>query len=287
MNTALRNCLVGGVICTAFFAGASSAAAIGLSTPLGWQGAGSRIIDTGSASPPLPITVVQEDITSDVNASTATSYQDTFVNGQAATAAYNFAGSISATGTSSAWRAGGYFRDEFYFETTDNAPAALELVFDIDATAALLDASGSADLSLTWSMWDGADWNLLSHTNLIALSGTTTATNYSGQITLASTDANPANLIDSGTYLPFSLGLWGDALDAKIDWGGAVYLSGVVVKDAAGKTLGNDQYTILSANDSSAFSAFQNPSPVPVPPTLVLLGAGLAGLAGTRRKILR
>lgn len=278
----------GALLAAGVFASAAPASALGLNSSLGLQGNGSKIIGVDLLTPPY-MTVPAQQTSSTVNTSTSTSYSNTIVNGWATTSDYASRGAITASGhnaNTSFYRAGGYFQDELYFESKNNQAAVVEFVFNVNANARLLADGGRADLSLYWTTSDGVANTDLSYTPFLDITGKAGQSGaFNGTVTLAMNDANSANSIASGTYLPFTLGVWGDVADATASWENMISLADVLVKDTSGHILATQDYILRSANGSVYFSSFQNPAAaVPLPSSLLLLSLAIAGLAGVRRQ---
>lgn len=111
-------------------------------------------------------------------------------------------------------------------------------------------------------------------------------------VILKSTDLHPGNsdyLVGSGTYLPFSISLWGITKNASLYWSDTVVLTDVQAfqYDEHGNSveLEDSQFTILSNNDALNFADFEHTTTVPIPGALWLLGSGLVGLISIRRKL--
>jgi len=104
--------------------------------------------------------------------------------------------------------------------------------------------------------------------------------------TLRSTGENyPDYLVQSGSYVPISVGLSGRVLDANLSWGDTVRLASVHAYQQ-GRELGVSEFTILSSNAEPNFSAFAHVMAVPEPGScaMLLAGLGLIGFAAQRRK---
>ncbi|MDP2811103.1 MAG: FxDxF family PEP-CTERM protein [Rhodocyclaceae bacterium] len=109
------------------------------------------------------------------------------------------------------------------------------------------------------------------------------------RFTLKSTDGasgDPGYLVQSGSYLPISVGLWGQVKEAHMNWGDTVQLESVHAYQGGVELVAAD-FTILSQNNEPNFASFAHgTAPVPEPETyaLMLAGLGLVGWAARRRK---
>lgn len=278
-----------GALLAAVLAAAPPSFALGLDSPLGLQGNGSKIIGVDLLNPPNYLNVLASDSRPEINASTNTSYADPSVNGWVRMSGYGGQGAISASGNdanTSFYRAGGYFKDELYFESKNKQPAVIEFVFNVNANAKLLADGGRADLSLSWTYYDGSANTTLSYKPFLNLTGKAGQSGaLSGTVTLAANDANSANVVASGTYLPFTFGIWGDVANAEASWENIISLADVLVKDTSGNILAPQDYTLRSANGSKDFALFENPPvAVPLPSSLLMFSLASAGLAGLRKR---
>lgn len=297
MKKSITHYCQGALLAAGVFVSPPPAFALGLDRPLldaqgnrSSQGNGSKIIAVDLLNPPNYLNVLAWDTMAAVNTSNNTSYSDTIVNGRAKTSDYISQGAISALGhdaNMSYYRVGGYFKDELYFESKNNQAAVIEFVFNVNAKAKLLADDGKADLSLNWTYHDGMTNTNLSYTPFLNVTGKAGQSGaFNGTVTLAMNDANHANVIASGTYLPFTLGVWGDVANAEASWENMISLADVLVKDTAGNILAAQDYILRSANDSTYFAAFENPpDTMPLPASsLLLLPLPSAGIAGLRRR---
>jgi len=264
---------------------AAIAEPLGYAAPLGWAGSGARINTFNPA-----YTNIVSGLSPDANVTTYVShggYMDD-VYGWAESSAYVLKGHIQAAGTTAEWQAGGYFRDELYFATANGQPAELALTFSVAATG-WVGSGGYAWLNLGMNVpitpLPPAGLYYLSNQSLV---NATTAGSFSTSttVTLKSTDWNPDYLVQSGSYLPISVSLWGSVKEAWMNWGDTVQLVSV---DAYQGTLRLDaaDFTILSQNNEQYFASFAHgTAPIPEPGTyaLMLAGLGLVGWAARRRK---
>jgi hypothetical protein len=264
------------------------ASTLGNSVPFNWAGNGARVNfydEFGNPMDPPPALIT----TTNVNETTSTYYEDETMGAWAESSAYVLKGSVGNS-KNTEWQAGGYFRDELYFETYNGQPAELALTFSIEASGEVYEPwgdtleTGHAWLNISMNVpidSEPSGWIYLSQQTLLYQ---TTADSFSinSQVTLKSTDWDSQNLVGSGTYLPLSISLWGTANNAYLNWGDTVQLVNVQVFQK-GVALDDSQFTILSNNGESYFSAFEHTT-VPIPGALWLLGSGLAGIIGIRRK---
>lgn len=171
------------------------------------------------------------------------------------------------------------FRDQIYFQTYNHQPAELVLNFDVD---------------LSWaSAGPGSDMHVevvttARSTNNIAypVSSDVFWQSFSGDLSVSSLE-NPTygGLVLSDSYFAYSFGMWADINNGTIDWSNSITLDpndpySVYQYDQAGNRieLAPGQYTLISQNTNF-------PSTVPEPATMLLLGLGLMGVLGIRRKM--
>lgn len=258
--------------------------ALGGTDPLSFHGNGSRVIDTGTPSASLPVSIMAEQVTSSANATTSAAYSSGGkVSAQATTSDYRFDGSLSASGYDKAWRSGGYVRDEISFDAVSSGIYTIDFVFNVNASAQLFNPSGRTDLMLTMSYWDGLSYKSVATQNLLSLTNDMATRTVSGtyHLLLAGVDRTQLTATDGATYLPYTIGLWGDAANGTISWNN-VMLTDVVVTDNAGVVLIPGSYELQS--ESMTLNAVAAPAEVPLPGAIGLLGAGLAGLVSLRAR---
>ena len=226
-------------------------------------------------------------------------------NASSTVAPYQFNGYSSAYGGFGGLHAGGFFRDEIYFQTYNNSPGYLEFQFGISFSLVLEISSRSSSQSLfgmTLLGYRGGDVVINDPNNLpydfalLASFGRNMQVDAGGIITLndeaygsdslyfddtvtLATNAN-GDLLTSGSYIPLSFTLWTDTNEGYADWADTVVLQDVKAYDNQGNLLDPTQYTLLSENN--VYFDFAN-TPVPLPGAVWLLGSGLLGLGGWRR----
>ncbi len=253
--------------------------ALGELNPLSFQGNGARIIDTGTSSRGLPVSIIAESISPQVNTTSSATYSATNVSAWATTSDYGFSGSITASDNSNAWRSGGYFRDEVSFSSVNSGTYSIDFIFNVNANTQLYSQYGRTDLAMTLSYWDGHAYTSLDTKYLLSASGSNINKDVSGEYHLSLTGIDRTNLIESENqvFLPYTFGLWGDAVNGSISWSN-IALTDVIVTDDTGAILTPDLYTLHS--DSSL--AFNEVAAVPLPGTVWLLGLACAALATLR-----
>lgn len=273
--------LKGGLVASFSLCFGGPAFALGLTDPLLFQGNGSRVIDTGTASASLPVTVVAEDITNISNSTSTVNYSGSGLTAWATTTDYGFSGSISSSGYAKAWRSGGYFKDELSFGSSISGTYSIDFVFDVNANAELYDISGRTDLTMTMSYWNGSSYSSVDTQYLLSHTGDPAQTILTGAYELSLTGIDYTNLVVSQDkiYLPYTIGLWGDAVNGSISWNDVI-LADVIIKDELGSILTPDLYNLESG--STAFNSAT--SDVPLPSAVFFLGAGFASVAGLRRR---
>ncbi len=222
-------------------------------------------------------------------------YYETVGEAQAYTSVrpYGFNG-YNSVSNFDAIHAGGFFRDEIYFETFNGTAGSLEFDFNIHFTSEINEESPDAAATLTMNLmgYSGDDVIINDPNNLPSdfthLDGFSHSNDGSffefNDIVTLSTNAN-GDLLLSGSYIPLSFTLWTDTNDGYVDWFNTVMLDGIRVYDENGDLLDTSQYTLLSENDE--YFEFTNQMPasaVPLPPAILLLGSVLAGLTVLRRK---
>jgi hypothetical protein len=250
---------------------------LGYAAPLGWAGSGARI---NIFNPTF--TNMESELSPLANVPTYVEHGDYMdmedVYGWSGSSAYVLKGHIRAAGTADEWQAGGYFRDELYFATANGQPAELAFTFSVVAYGSV-GPGGFAQLNLGWNvpvapLTTPTDWHFLSNKMLI---DTTTEGSFSTTttVTLKSTDWVPEYLVQSGSYLPISVSLWGSVKEASLYWGNTVQLLSVQAYQG-GVALDASDFTILSQNNEVYFDTFAHgTAPIPEPETWVMLLAGL------------
>jgi|GEM_PF-3769809 len=255
--------------------------ALGETEPLSFHGNGSRVIDTGTPSASLPVSIMAEDVSSSANTTTSATYSSSNIAASATTSDYRFAGSLSASGYDEAWRSGGYVRDELTFGSVSSGTYAIDFVFNVNASSQLYDSTGRTDLKLTMSYWDGVSYTPIATQSLLSITGDMATKTVSGtyHLSLAGIDRTNLSESDGAVYLPYTIGLWGEAANGTISWSDVV-LADVVVTDNAGVVLVPGSYDLYS--DSLAFNAVAVPAAVPLPGAIWLFGLCFSGLAALR-----
>lgn len=281
-----NNILVASLFLGGLIVGTSvQAFAIGETSPLSFHGTGARIYDLNAPGSTTSYAIAAENNSTTANSSSSATYSGSNVNASTAASEYSFNGSVSASGYTMPWRSGGYFYDELTFSPATPGMYSIDFVFDVNASAALFDASGGrADLSMTMSYWDGVRYSpLLDTTNLISISGNQGSAAVSGQyhLVMNGIDATAFTQPGESLYLPYTVGIWGDAVNGSITWND-ISLFDVLVMDETGTVINSTgAYNLQS--DSLMFSTVT--SDVPLPAAFWLLGLGFAGLAGMRKKV--
>lgn len=210
---------------------------------------------------------------------------------------------------------GGFTRGQFYFETADGRPGALEFVYRIHFTA----VPGTLAEFSFWGLSymgpgeiDGSTWPIAEE-NWEHLNKTYYKyyVNDDGIMTLEHdgvtyvddpwnpylmgpqeiedtfsirTDFN-GNMIQSGTYVPLSFCLHTTTEDASIDWENTVSIDAINAYDQAGNLLPIEEYSFINLNDpNDPFNhEFEPGQPVPAPPAILLLASGALVLAMKRK----
>lgn len=271
----------------AFFSSTTSFAFdIGLESPREWQGNGARVqwypLDYGSQ------TVEAIDLKYQKNATTRAYYQSDdergYIDGWGQSAYKDLKGAVSASGYGDRlWQAGGYYRDEIFFTTKNGQPADLAITFNVYATGYTLAEMDDAKafLSIGWGYYGSViNPHTLGQQMLIDLSGADQYREFDGTVTMHSGESTFSNdgdgyLIKSGTYVPYSVGVWGTVNNGALDWAHTVGFVGFTVFQE-GRQLASDEFTIV-----------ENVGAIPEPESYAMLiaGLGLLGLVARRRKL--
>lgn len=261
--------------------GALPAFALGENSSLSFQGNGSRVIDTNTPSASLPVSIMAEDLRNSSNSSSSVSYAGSNISASATTSDYGFSGSLSASGYNGAWRTGGYFHDELSFSSINEGNYTIDFVFDVHASAQLYSETGRSDLTMIMSYWDGHAYTSLDAQYLLSVNGIQQASEISGAYQISLSGIDYSNLIQTSDkiFLPYTIGLWGDAVDGNVSWN-EVILTDVLVRDGSGAVL--TQNSISLESNSLVFNSAA--SEVPLPGAIWLFGFGFAGLAGLRKR---
>lgn len=182
---------------------------------------------------------------------------------------YQFNGYNYAYNDTGDVHAGGFFRDEIFFQTYNGSPGYLEFQFGIDFSLELartdvvsqslfemkllgytgedLIINDPNDLPFDFALLDSFEKKLKADVNgRITLNGVATTSDsydFDGTVTLA-TNAN-GHLLNSGAYIPLSFTLWTDTKEGYSDWLHTIVLQDVKAYDAQGNLLGPNQYSLL------------------------------------------
>jgi hypothetical protein len=272
--------MVFAVLFLAFIASTSVfAETIGVTIPRDWAGNGVRI-----QSYPSGVRTEQAvDLTDKNEVAASASYDLSDIEGWGQSKNKELKGYVDAEGYDYRWQAGGFYRDQIYIETANGLPVDLAMTFHITATGNTYDADdASAFLSLGWNLYYGSgslDYQTLGYSTLIDLAGASLSDSYSSNVTLHTVDSPFSSdgngyLIQSGTYVPYSVSVWGTVINGNLDWGNTVEFVGYTAFQN-GVQLTANEFTIREGIQSA---------PVPEPSTILLLGLGLAALAGAGRK---
>ena len=249
----------------------------GFATPQGFDGTGARYYD-GSSFADEDVNVYPGGVAADPSSVSGTGYEATSTH-------YSLTGEIDydSLGHGGGFAfTGGFYRDEMYFTTTDGLAAELQLEFLVDA-----DITGGGKLLLSWGIPDsGAVVGFQPEFVTSTASGQSVKLNSNRVYSQGGVLMEDTYQFTSGSYIPFTFAVWGQVFGTgdSVEWLNTVQLVDVRAirtdqTTGAVVVLDDTQFSLSVESGNQQFPG----NVVPLPSAAWLIGAGLIGLALTRR----